>query len=175
MYSREVERKFVLKGSSYEEVYRFMCSTYNINLGTTISYDLYWNSPMVDFIRLRENSRELTVKVTDKGTIIDRIEENAKVDADDMESMERAMTLVHGKPMRLTKKFSVFIGNLPGTWEQVVYCIYEVQGDPQKRLFFEAEAATIETVDASLRYLDMVFDLQPQTKSLYQIFAGILP
>ena len=174
-YQREVERKFVILGSSYDEVYKFLSSTFYVNLGTTISYDLYWGATGVDFIRLRENSQELTVKVTDKQTIIDRIEENAKVSKEDMKAMERAMTLVHGHPMRLTKKFSVFTGDLFGTEDRVIYCIYEVQDDPKKRLFFEVEAPDIESVDEALSALKPIFELQPQTKSLYQIFAGVLP
>lgn len=173
-YKREIERKFVLENTTYEEAFDVLCKkNFNVWDNTQYSTDSYWTHPTVDFVRLRENSKELTVKVTDKYTIVDRIEENVHVynTADAM----RLTVLLLGPPcLTLTKKFSVFskvYEPAPGTSYTVVLCLYEVQGDPQKRLFFEVEADNIGYVDNTIHWdIDNRFELKQETRSLFTIF-----
>jgi hypothetical protein len=177
-YCREVERKFVVENVGYGRAFLALLS---LGAYETIIYqtsrDLYWAAPNVDFIRLRENSRELTVKVTDKGSIIDRIEENAVVEASSMDVMERVQTLLYGPPMKLVKEFSVFsyvYSPAPGVAFDVTLCLYQVQGDKEERLFFEVEADNITVVDALVSKVKLILTLKAESRSLYQIFKDVL-
>jgi hypothetical protein len=174
IYQREIERKFVIQGISYELAYETLSCISRVNLSTTRSFDLYWPSSKVDFVRLRDNSQEITVKVTDKGNILDRVEENVRVDRDSMPAAKRLFTLLLGEPMNITKRFSVFerqVAPAPGTDFRVILCLYEVEGDPLKRLFFEIEAESLKVVDYMLELVEPLFDLKPINKSLYDLFS----
>jgi CYTH domain len=173
VYKREVERKYVITNKNYNQAY------YNLfDISDTVtkgdSHDSYWRAPNVDFIRLRENSKELTVKVTDKETIIDRIEENVKVE--DLATADRLLTLLYGPPcLRLRKEFSVFdieIMPVPGTLYPAILCLYQVVGDKKNRVFFEIEAETIQIVDEVYKTIHKMFTLEPESKSLFQLFVG---
>lgn len=175
IFKREIERKFVIENESYEEAFSTLACKGRVVLNAT-SFDTYWAHRGVDFIRLRDNSREITVKVTDKGTVIDRIEENVEVFKDAMPAAKRLLTLLFGDPSCvITKKFSVFeieTSPGPGTAFKAILCLYEVEGDPLKRLFFEVEAETIGIVDHILHDLKGRFQLHVEKRSLYQIFVG---
>jgi|ERR1700678_35424 len=170
-FKREIERKFVITNKNYNQAHYALCG-----VCTTVtkgaSFDSYWKAPNVDFVRLRENSKELTVKVTDKETILDRIEENVTVE--DLGTAERALTLLYGPPcLRLKKEFSVFnveVIPAPGTEYPAILCLYQIEGDD--RLFFEIEAETIQIVDEVYRTLYKMFILKPEFRSLFQIFMG---
>lgn len=172
MNSREIERKFTVEGLSYDEAFSVLRDKFNCLVDTT-SWDLYWKAPGVDFVRLRENSRELTVKVTDKDTIVDRVEENVRVEESSMDACIRQQTLLYGEPLRLTKKFCVFTTYatiLPYTSE-IVVCLYRVAWDPKKRLFLEVESDRLDMVDQVVANLYHKFTLTPVLSSLYQIFS----
>lgn len=173
MNTREIERKFTVEGLTYEEASAMLSHRYG-SLINAISYDLYWESPGVDFIRLRENSRELTVKVTDRGTIVDRIEENVVVEHGSMESAARQQTLLHGEPMKLVKRFSVFqtfVNPDPNMDTSVaIICLYTVSGDKKNRLFLEVEADNLFTVDYMVTVLMRKLTLTPVMHSLFRIF-----
>jgi len=166
MNNREIERKFTVEGISYDEALSILKDRFPCTIDAT-SYDLYWKAPNVDFVRLRENSRELTIKVTDKGTVTDRIEENVKIERGAMKDCKRAMTLMYGQPMKLVKEFAVFE-------ETTVICLYKVEGDPQNRVFLEVEADNLDEVDKEVEYLTrkLWFVLNPVPCSLYQLFSG---
>jgi hypothetical protein len=173
IYRREIERKFVIEGESYESVCNKLGMVSKQIEPDQTSHDLYWHAPGVDFVRLRQNSRELTVKVTDKGHILDRVEENAKVDPSDMASCARIQTLLFGPAMKLTKRFSVFeiaTSPAPGTSYNVVLCAYQVEGDPKERVFFEVEAESLPIVDYVLEREGADFTMTAESRSLYQIF-----
>ena len=177
MNNREVEKKFVVKGLTYEEAYAVLRDRYACRIDAT-SYDLYWAAPNVDFIRLRENSRELTVKVTDMGTVTDRIEENIVLEKDSMPDATRAMKLLYGEPMKLIKTFSVFdtlvYKMFAHEYGKVVICLYQVYGDPQRRVFLEVEATGMNSVDTVVTSLENKLDLEWVPYSLYQIFKDKL-
>lgn len=175
-YKREIERKFIIKEINYyRAIESLLANDAHITTPTIKSFDVYWNSAKVDFVRLRGNTKELTVKVTDKTTIIDRIEENVVVE--DIDTAKRLTTLLCGEPsLTITKKFSVFnifISPAPGTKFEAILCLYEVEGDRENRLFFEVEAESIKIVDLVVKKFEEVFLLQPESRSLYQIFTGV--
>jgi hypothetical protein len=180
IFTREVEKKFIVSGATYDELKDRIYSFTPLKdiLADAKSFDLYWKAPHVDFVRLRENSKELTVKVTDKGTVTDRIEENAVIEEHSMEAVKRLTTLLFGPPsLKLTKRFLVI--NIktfpaPGTEFNAVLCLYEVEEDEQKRVFLEVEAENIKIVDEVTAKLMRVLtdvDLKQESRSLYQIFV----
>jgi hypothetical protein len=173
LYRRELERKFVVdEEKSLKELDRDICAILqDHDPYRATSYDRFWRHPTVDFIRLRENSSELTVKVTDKGTILDRIEENVVVD--DLKTAARFANLLFGDPVILVKTFSVWNTKLPGAPAPGTVCLYQVKGD--SRVFLEVEASDLETVDAMTVFVDKYFDLTIETRSLFQIFFPEVP
>lgn len=159
-YKREVERKCLVIDMTYEEAERSLAELHTMT-ATSTSVDRFWTAKGVDFIRLRENSRELTVKVTDRGTITDRIEENVVVE--DTDRTYAYLSLVHGDPcLTLTKEFSVF------QTQDAVICLYRVLEDPAGRVFFEAEADTMDKVNLAL--VKLPFRTALLNRSLFQIF-----
>lgn len=171
-YNREIECKFTVEGKTYEEALAILKNHYTCVCDAT-SYDLYWKAPGVDFVRLRENSRELTVKVTDKGTVTDRIEENVVIERKSLKDCVRLNTLLHGDPMKLVKDFSVFkVTNYAG-WSSVVVCLYKVNEDPKQRVFLEVEDSDKDIVEEEVQYLatELRLNLTPVPYSLYQIFT----
>lgn len=176
LYEREIEKKFIIENTTYEEAMHTLEGIADSLIERkAVSNDLYWKASGVDFIRLRENSRELTVKVTDKTSIVDRIEENVVIDRDSMDAAERGLTLLYGPPcLRLVKQFSVYSISytpVPGTRYNAILCLYQVKGDPKERVFFEVEASTLRAVDAIIKHYNWS-NLVPETKSLFQIFMG---
>lgn len=175
LFSREIERKYTLHNVSYAKAFNTLKDMFGVEWDA-VSNDIYWEAKGVDFIRLRENSRELTVKVSDKGTTVDRIEENVRINSEDMEACKRLQTLLNGPPsLKLTKEFSVFNGvasPAPGTAFPVVLCLYRVQGDPLNRVFFECEAGTLAVVDYMLGMLEGLFNMEAESRSLYAIFRN---
>lgn len=183
-YEREIERKFTVEGLTYLQVYNCIHDKFDAHFfigeveDNAISFDLYWpgNKVNVDFIRLRENSRELTVKVTDKATIVDRIEENVIIAPGSMLAAERQQTLLFGAPLKITKRFSVFdccITSYNGDQEieeLAIICLYTVADDPKKRVFLEVEAKDLALVDRVVTVLMKRLTLTPVPHSLYQIF-----
>jgi len=170
--NREIERKFTIEGLSYDEAFVYLDTRYSCILDDT-SHDLYWKAPNVDFVRLRENSKELTVKVTDRATIVDRIEENVVIEEKSMYDCERQQTLLFGKPLKLTKRFSVFttyVGT-PFGEDLAHISLYCVREDTQQRVFLEVEAKELRSVDLIVSHLVKKLTLTPVLESLYQLFS----
>jgi hypothetical protein len=172
-YNRERERKFVLNNVSYTEAYHLLLCHSRVLLNASSS-DSYWKAPGVDFVRLRENTREITVKKTDKGTTTDRIEENVEVYQESMPKAGNLLTLLFGNScLKLSKNYSIFEmidSPAPGITYQAVLSLYTVSGDKGKRIFFEIEASTLEVVDHMLAKFDGVLSLSIEKRSLFQIF-----
>ena len=175
LFKREIERKFVVQGSTYEEAANAV-SLVARTIVSGNSFDLFWEAPGVDFVRLRENTRELTVKVTDRETVIDRIEENVEVLKDSMPAAKRLLTLLYGPPaLKLTKHFSVYdavIEPVPGTCYRAVISVYSLKEDTEGRVFFEVEADNLTVVDYILKSLDFGIKTTPEYRSLFQIFSN---
>lgn len=169
-YCRELEQKFVVdEPRTLQQLDRDVCAILRDPAPyRATSFDRFWKAPNVDFLRLRENSHELTVKVTDKGSILDRIEENVVVK--DLDTAVRLATLLFGEPLKLVKTFSVWNTKLPDAPSHGVVCLYQVEGDP--RVFLEVEANDVETVDAMAAYMQRYFKLRQEMRSLFQIFFG---
>ncbi len=161
-YKREVEKKYMLYDTNYEEAKSILSKRYPI-IEDAVGVDWFWRVPGVDFIRLRQSSRELTVKVTDRGDITDRIEENVVVS--EVDRAYAFMSLTHGDPcLTLTKEFCVFKA------PDAILCLYRVLEDKARRTFFEAEASTIEQVN--LATVKVPLPLILEKRSLFQIFMN---
>lgn len=163
-FAREIEKKYTLRDMGYEEAFRTLTSRYSLT-ADSVSVDRFWRASGVDFVRLRENSREMTLKITDRGDITDRIEENVVVE--DVEVAYNYLTLLHGLPcLTLTKEFAVFMRE-----DRTVLCLYRVLEDPSQRVFFEAEADSIDKVNQAV--LEAKLPLHQEKRSLFQVFMGL--
>lgn len=176
VYKREVERKYVLRGVTYDKAEHVLSNLIGDPLYQGSSFDEYWKAPHVDFIRVRENSKELTVKVTDRGSVTNRIEENVKIHPDDMGAIRKVVTLLHGPScLKLDKQFAVYeMEFVPatGTGFKAILCLYQIAEDPESRVFFEIEAETLALVDAVAEQFPMLFVGEQEARSLFQIFMG---
>lgn len=181
--NREIEVKMLaagIKGLStiVERIERALKGeTQEVIIGNAA--DLYWKAPRsgeADFVRLRRmsnasNEGQITLKATDKGSNVDRVEIDLHVD--DYKQARTLMLALHGEPMEeVTKKYHVyFLENADTT-----VSVYQIRGDD--RVFVEVEARTqkrvkeiIHTlmVDKSTEYLwvqSSVFDMFVQKRDM---------
>jgi adenylate cyclase class IV len=162
---REIERKYrVLDEVSLNTLHHHILGIYpNSVYSQGKSIDIFWKHPGVDFIRLRENTQELTVKITDKDDITDRVEINVEV-KDYARAAEWATT-VFGKPAFHNRTF-FHIYEIP----TVEITIYEVEGYPQ--VFLEVESNSIEEIKKIETKLVQTISLKQEFKSLFQIIMG---
>ena len=165
-YKREIEHKHVLHNVTMADADATIQMVFPGSLeeqGT--SKDVFWRHHMVDFIRLRANTKEMTIKITDQDSINDRIEENVKVD--DLEVTSRLLNALHGEPMgTLTKEYLVYYTPL------AIVSLYRVQEDTQARIFLEVEADDLEVVQDISEVFKEYFSMTKQEKSLYGMFFG---
>lgn len=170
-YNRELEKKFVVAvpreirvQDSFEVIREDLMEIFPealIEEGS--STDTFWTQKGTDFIRLRRNTSELSVKVTDKDTIEDRLEENIVVK--DYDVARRFATATFGQPVgTLTKDYAVF------TLPNFIIALYTVQGD--SRLFMEVEADDMGIVNDVSEVLKEHFDLRQEFRSLFQLIFG---
>lgn len=163
VFKREIEKKFVVHNSTFNDVSRFLdifLPEAEVEEGK--SRDFFWQADGVDFVRLRENSEELTVKITDQDTIEDRVEENLKVPFKDG---MRWATAVWGDPTGvLTKQFVVYYD------VDFILSLYTVEG--RKELFLEVESDDIEIVNRVSKDLLQVYDMTQEMRSLFTICFG---
>lgn len=183
-YNREIEKKFVLlTHHEIDMVDAELAAVYNPwNTLRGVSTDTFWKSPNVDFIRYRANTRELTFKLTDGETIVDRAEENLNVDfianeardyGDDLDlPLRRVKERVEGwgnavfgeKVGTLTKDYRVFY------CDGFVLSLYTVDNNPT--IYLEVEADTLATVNLIAEQLNELFELRQEMRSLFQIIFG---
>lgn len=162
VFNREIERKYVIKDAlsmyTAHSWLRTLFTGRRIDAG--ISTDKFWVAPNVDFIRLRANTQELTVKITDKETTEDRVEENLLVK--DLRDADRWATAVFGAPVGVVEKvFQVYYT------ETCIVSLYEVTG--REEIFLEIEADTLDAVKALESTLREQFTLEREYRSLFQI------
>ena len=148
--NRELEIKLLLTGASgYESVCKFVESTvkklyssYSTDDDLVIgnATDIYWNAPRAgigDFVRLRKTSKggQITLKATDKGSNLDRVEIDLEVH--DYKQAKELMFSLHGdSKATVTKKYNVYF--LENEFTNV--SVYQVKGD--SRIFVEVESKT---------------------------------
>jgi hypothetical protein len=171
IYQREKEKKYVVsmpKDLSLAD--RYDVAKYTLNtlfpdaeILEGVSTDTFWTQKGTDFIRLRRNTSELSVKVTDKATIEDRVEENIVVE--DFDTAYRFSTAVFGQPVgTLTKHYYVL------TLSTFIIALYTVEDDD--RLFLEVEADDISIVTDVAGLLHDHFEMKQELRSLFQIIFG---
>lgn len=162
MYKREREQKYIINGTGYNRACEILSGLGEL-VESGISKDYFWTSPEVDFIRLRENTNELTVKVSDRGTVQDRIEENVVVD--DLHTAKRYTTLIHGPSVgTLEKCFSVY------KVQNHVVSVYFVEGHSE--IFLEIEAEDLEEVEYAAGDYKLLFEMDQVDVSLFQFYLG---
>lgn len=151
--NRELEVKLSVNLDSGAPAYSSACSfvegvvkgiypNYNTEDDLVIgnATDIYWNAPrsgIGDFVRLRKTSKgaQITLKATDRGNNVDRVEIDLEVD--DYKQAKSLMLALHGEPKAtVTKKYNVyFLEN-----DHTNVSVYQVKGD--NRLFIEVEATS---------------------------------
>lgn len=164
VFNREIEKKYVLSGTSYEAaIYRLGIMFPDANILQGVSDDTFWTQKGTDFIRLRRNTKELSVKITDKITIEDRVEENVEVG--DYDTASRFSTAVFGQPVGSVEK-TYYVMTLP----DFVISLYKVAR--QQELFLEVEALEMGIVEDICGLLTDYFEMKQEMRSLFQIVFG---
>lgn len=171
-FNREIEKKYVLvRGASTSSLKdQYYAAIFRLNSlfpeGEVIdgsSTDTFWKQPGTDFIRLRRNTSELSVKISDKGTIEDRLEENVIVK--DFDVAQRFATATFGQSVGTLEK-NYFVLTMPN----FIISLYTVTGDD--RLFLEIEADNVDIVTDVAGILMDYFEMKQEHKSLFQLIFG---
>lgn len=182
--NREIEVKLWAKGAT---TYNTMCNfveaavqsfypKYDIEDDLVVgnATDIYWPAPrdgMGDFVRLRKTAKggQITLKSTDKGNNVDRVEIDLEVH--DYKQAKELMLALHGKPKAtVTKKYQVYF--LENQFTNV--SVYQVKGDD--RIFVEVEAKTKTRVKEIIQAL-MAAPKRPSDEfvwiqsSIYEMFV----
>jgi hypothetical protein len=172
MNTRELELKYVLAvpmtnvDLDMTLLQLFGVSGDDYEVGSDL--DAYFKAAGVDFVRLRESFNspevEMTVKKSDKGNNIDRIENNVLV-----ESFDKGFRLcrtLFGEPLGyLEKTFSKF--RLPNGVE---VSTYYVEGDSEYRNFIEVEGPDLNQIGLVVEKLRSKLEMVREPRSNYQIF-----
>lgn len=162
-YNREVEKKFVVSAPLIDVWLRILKTFPTGEILSGRSTDTFWKQPGVDFIRLRKNTSELSVKVTDKHTIEDRVEENIVVA--DFDTAARFATAVFGPEVgTLEKNYRVL------TTPTFVIALYTVTGYDQ--VYLEVESENLEIVTEVSLMIQEHFTMCQEMRSLFQIIFG---
>lgn len=179
MGNREIEKKFVLnQGYGLRPDIPTMFAALDIcaeevrkiakikKYSHGVDADYYWRVSKNATLRLREKSSddlgELTIKLNDKGTNINRREENLAV-----ESAEKALTilrLVHGTEEGLVNKFFTKFKFQGG--EVAIYKVLH-----QDTIYLEVEASNERTVNRIASRLQKRLSLTPETRSMYELYV----
>lgn len=164
MFKREIEKKYVLKGITMADAHDILHDIFGLDeFFCDISTDTFWSAEGVDFIRLRANTGELTVKVTDKESIVDRVEENLLVPS--LEDAARWATAIWGTPIgTLEKSFYVYYA------PDAVISLYTVTGHEQ--VFLEIESDSLQVINEIEADMKEEFNMKQEYRSLYQIIFG---
>lgn len=164
-FRREIEKKYVV--SNYGN-YRTLLTYVDTLLEpwrkeNGVSKDVFWKHEGVDFIRLRENTLELTTKVTDKEDIVDRVEENLVV-ASFEDGMQWANTVFGESAGEFKKEYTVLYT------ANAIVSVYRVLEDNEERVFLEVESDTLEKVNLVCDIMNEHLSLKQEYRSLFQIF-----
>ena len=174
--NREIETKLILKSYpsldsvaiKVQKLFGYKCR--DIIVGH--SRDTYWKAPAgakADFVRLRyfqDGTGQLTVKFSDRGTNVDRVELDLFIK--DPKQARLVLIQLFGKPVGTVRKkyFVYFLEN-----EHTTISVYKVDGD--RRIFVEAEATTNGKMVRMINRLKKIpWEFYRSDKSLYQLFLS---
>ena len=169
--NREIEKKFLVAGKTLQETKELIeaivkeCSS-----DSGRSKDCYWHPKAgmkADFVRLRympDGTGQMTVKYSDKGSNLDRIEIDVEV-ADPHQALS-FLAQIHGEPAyNITKNFHSF-------WvdeeKSTNISTYQIEGD--SRVFLEVESRDLNQLTHFESLLGTAVVLEHEERSLYQIF-----
>jgi len=133
--------------------------------------DLYWKAPvkgLADFVRLRKNpdGAQITMKSTDRGDSIDRVEIDLEVD--DYKQARELMLALHGEPMaEVTKRYHVFFLENRDT----TISVYQIKNDD--RVFVEVEARNLRRLKQLVRLIatDRRTEYEWVSSSVFSMFV----
>jgi hypothetical protein len=159
---REIEKKYRVKNFGYLQTLRELKEDYEI-IDEDVSRDIFFKSEGNDFVRLRENTKELTVKRTDRETTVNRLELNLKLKGSFEFHRVWAETVFGNQVGELLTVFAVF------RTTRAIISLYRVSVADD--VFLEIEVGDendIQSVEDDLKYLG----LEREHRSLFQIFFG---
>lgn len=163
-FKRELEHKYIVANMPFGDAQECLLELFPAEEAQEgASYDTFWVHEGVDFIRLRENTSELTVKHTDRETTEDRLEENVVVQ--DYETAYRFACATFGPPAGSLYKDYLLL-EVPGA----VISLYKVRGLDE--VFLEVEADTVGAVREMSARLMEYFDLKRENRSLFALMFG---
>lgn len=172
--TREIEKKYVVEaGLPHIEVDRMLRKLLNYDrLSQGLSKDVYWAVPKgsrAAFARLRhfpDGTGQLTVKVVDKKSNVDRIEINLELDSEKAVSSAQAyMTHLLGyAPLGSVEKLYRVLWLANGANVST----YRVVDD--HRLFLEIEAPELQQVDMIAETVGTHVLMRQEPRSLFEIF-----
>jgi len=183
--NREIEVKLLVESAkSYTQVNQivsdFMEVLYpDFEKISGRSYDLYWAAPKdsnADFIRLRRTDDRravITLKASDNGNNVDRVEIDLEVD--DYDQSKEILIALRGDPVKLTKRYDVYFLENSDT----NISVYQVSGDD--KVFIEVEGRTSHRVNELCHKLNnlfchgMMINLHQVNNSLYQMYIQKRP
>ncbi len=173
--NREIEKKFVVNKLSLSKTFDKLKKILPcFSFISESSVDFYWKTNHLnsDFLRIRhfpaDDHGQLTLKHTDKKTIIDRVEIDVEIN-NASQGNKFLEYLMDKKGIAIRKKYHVFFLNKGDSHDSLPnVSIYSVKGD--KRVFLEIEAKTLNQVDGLKNLLSKKLDLSPESRSLYKIF-----
>lgn len=176
---REIEIKMVVQGTSRmktvtDALDKYFDSDSCERIIDGSSKDVYFKPPKgakADFMRVRfaankSDQSYFTIKYTDRGSNIDRVEKDVPVG--DAELMVSVLTDIHGPQHgEIYKKYKVYFLSHDDT-----VSVYQIKGDD--RVFVEVEATTEVKMQKFLKETQacLPYELVRSTKSLYQMFLG---
>lgn len=169
--NREIEKKFVCNGKTLDQVASILRKILPDweRMIHNASRDYYWKTPKglkADFVRLRcmpDKSAQLTLKHTDQGSTLNRIEIDVELDSPNQAKafMEQLVGPPDGS---IYKEYYAFFLDRQDT----NISAYRVRGD--KRVFLEVEARSVERLEKALALIGTALEMTPEPRSLFQVF-----
>ncbi len=180
--TREIEVKLkVVSGHSFNEVCKAVQKAFKGDVVKSIketSSDYYWSVPKGcrgDFCRVRslsEGGAQLTVKYTDKGTNLDRIEVDVHVK--DPIKAEMFLSTLFNRPKigEVTKTYHLMF--LDKKEHENNVSVYQIRGT--KDVYIEIEATSIGKLNSYIKYLNeklhKSIKFKREKRSLFKIYVA---
>ena len=175
---REIEKKFFLHDETYHsargKVDAFLTQRGGIYKETIGSGgDSFWRVAYDTFMRIREydgekDAGQLSMKITDQGDILDRLETNITLKTTaDVDNAVEMCNVLYGESVReVWKKYHIF-------WltDRSNIVIYET--DKNLPLILEVEAPSEVVVKALEKLCADIFNLEQVDKSLFELVGAV--